>query len=91
MAEYQVTRVGKVHLRAPYEHWHVMAVEINGQTRSAEEIMVEIRSGDADVYTLSESTGKRAMVLPWTCCGMNVLRSGMDAERDSNLLNLPAF
>ncbi len=91
MAEYQVTRSSRVHVKLPYEHWHVVAVEINGQTRSADEVMVEIRNG-ADIYTLSPADdGKRSGVLPWTCCGANVLRSDMDAVRDNNLMNLPAF
>lgn len=90
MSEYLITRTRK---SAPTAagHKHVIEVEINEQLRTVAEVIVEIRNGEDDFYTLSPSTGKRALIHPWTCCGMPTLHSDMKSVPDNNLDSLPVF
>lgn len=88
MSSYQITRVRKSAMTAA-RHQHIIAVEINSQIRTVQEIIVMIRSGKYDFYTLSPSTGKTAAVHAWACCGLQTLRSDIDSVPDNNLDNLP--
>jgi hypothetical protein len=88
MSSYQITRVRKSALTTA-GHQHIIAVEFGRQVRTVAEVYALIRSGKYDFYTLSPSTGRRAAVHAWTCCGIRTLRSDADAVPDNNLDNLP--
>jgi hypothetical protein len=87
MGSYQITRVRKSPV-TPAGHRHIVAVEFNAQIRTTNEVYVLIRQGN-EFYTVSPSTGKRAAVHAWHCCGLYTLRSDADAVWDNNLDNLP--
>jgi|HubBroStandDraft_1064217.scaffolds.fasta_scaffold417225_2 hypothetical protein len=89
MSSSLVTGVRKSTATPAGDH-HIIAVQIdNIQVITVAKVYAWMRRGD-DFYTWSPSTGKRAAVEPWRCCGIDTLRSNADAVTDNNLDDLPA-
>lgn len=81
------TRVGTV------RHTHIVELGIKENATYPTKISVEAArkmiEGGYLLYTVSPSTGKTALVEPFTChCGLQTLRSLPDHARDNNLDDL---
>ena len=76
-----------------YTHGHITGVGVgNASGWTHRYTVAQVREMIAQgwvFYTVSPSTGRIAYVEPYTCCGIQTIRSTPDAVKDNNLDNLP--
>jgi hypothetical protein len=75
-------------------HEHIVQVGLGSgnhynQRIGVSQVYVLMNQGNR-FFTVSPSTGRRAVVEPWHCCGIATLRTRPDIVADNNLDNLDA-
>jgi hypothetical protein len=74
-------------------HGHIISVLIRGSQVpwSVATVRHNIMAGADKFYTFGYQSKMIAYVEPFTCCGVETIRSESDSVTDNNLDNLPPF